>query len=244
MISSPSDTPRRCLSPGTDTDSTFSVNSAVFNYADPEKGDEPNLHYELPPFVRSLKEGWHTSLQAAAVVSTLFAQTAAQFLGTVKDAYTSPADTPPINSTITDAASQLLSAGPPIPSTASQTALLIVSYGAIIFGYSATISSLFLSERVASLPVLAQFKASDGGKMPQLKSQPISTVMTWCNTGWKFKYLFWHFFISLILGTLCNFLQVFVFICVVESSTSIAIPVAMGIAMMWCLIFFVFVLGQ
>ncbi|THU98431.1 hypothetical protein K435DRAFT_856669 [Dendrothele bispora CBS 962.96] len=47
---------------------------------------EPSLHYELPPFIKSIQEGWHSSLQAAAVVSTLFAGTAAQFLGTVKDA--------------------------------------------------------------------------------------------------------------------------------------------------------------
>ncbi|KAF5341437.1 hypothetical protein D9758_014745 [Tetrapyrgos nigripes] len=208
-----SDTCRRCLSPGTDTDSTISVDSV--SNCDLEK-NQPNLHYELPPFVKSLKEGWHTSLQAAAVVSTLFAQTAAQFLGTVKTT--------------------------PIPDTASQTALLIFSYGGIIFGYSATISSLFLNARIASLPVLAKFtKGSDRDKMPQLETQPIRTVMTWCHVGWKFEYLFWHFLISLVLGTLCNILQVFVFVCVIEWPTSIAIPVAMGIVVMWCLIFFVFV---
>ncbi|KAF5318209.1 hypothetical protein D9758_018543 [Tetrapyrgos nigripes] len=176
-----SDTCRRCLSPGTDTDSTISVDSLIV------------ISRRTSRIYISLKEGWHTSLQAAAVVSTLFAQTAAQFLGTVKTT--------------------------PIPDTASQTALLIFSYGGIIFGYSATISSLFLNARIASLPVLAKFtKGSDRDKMPQLETQPIRTVMTWCHVGWKFEYLFWHFF---------------VFVCVIEWPTSIAIPVAMGIVVMW-----------
>ncbi|KAK7459643.1 hypothetical protein VKT23_009625 [Stygiomarasmius scandens] len=144
------------------TSPTLSVSS------DMEKGKDCSFDYELPPFIKSLKEGWHTSLQAAAVVSTLLAQTAAQFLGTVKDGI----DDHGLGGS-------------------TEALLLIASYGGIIFGYSATISSLCLNDRLAALPCLVEFETFSEN-MPQLRTKPITTVLDRAKAGRRFKLLYFH----------------------------------------------------
>ncbi|THV05809.1 hypothetical protein K435DRAFT_789841 [Dendrothele bispora CBS 962.96] len=134
---------------------------------DPEKGTEAGLYYELPPFIKSVKEGWHSSLQVAALVSTLFAGTAAQFLGTVKGATNGIENS-------------------------AKTILLITSYGGIIFNYSATIGALCLSDRVASFPLQANFKRFDKLEIqPQLKQKPIGMVLSQVNAGKK-TFIFFY----------------------------------------------------
>ncbi|THU90036.1 hypothetical protein K435DRAFT_676624, partial [Dendrothele bispora CBS 962.96] len=165
---------------------------------------------ELPPFIKSIKEGWHSSLQAAAVVVSLYLILSFS-LNTHVDM---------------DAFDDMESS--------AKTIVLIVSYGGIIFNYSATIGALCLSDRVASFPLLAKFRPFNEHELqPQLGPRPISTVLEQVNAGRIFTFLYVHFMISLFLGILCNFFQVLIFIGLIETRV---ILVVMTIAVAFSLL--------
>jgi len=93
----------------------------------------PQFSYELPPLVKSLQHGWLASCQSAAVVSALLAGLAGQFLVFMKDDTNFPNN----------------------PSPDARKFLLMVSYSAVAFNCSATISSLILTDKLGELPISA-----------------------------------------------------------------------------------------
>ncbi|KZV65758.1 hypothetical protein PENSPDRAFT_756218, partial [Peniophora sp. CONT] len=105
-----------------------------------------DVEYGLPPAVESLRQGWVTTLQSGAVVSGLLAAVEAQLLVFYKAPGTF------VN---------------PGPHSSTQSAIMILTYVALICSISATMSSLLLTDEFGEMSTRSaryRDRRSEGGR--------------------------------------------------------------------------------
>ncbi|KAK0193752.1 hypothetical protein F5146DRAFT_1032317 [Armillaria mellea] len=155
-----------------------------------------NLTYKLPSLVEYHRQGWQSTCSSAAVVTSLLAAVAAGLLSVINDV-------------VSDANFQQ-TANPH-----ALTALQVMSFGAIVFNASATITSLLLIDELGDLPDIASADPDKALKGFVSKSHDLLVYYGMKNT-WTWTR--WHWIISLILGAWCLFAQVAVFVCISQTT--------------------------
>ncbi|KAF9266643.1 hypothetical protein L218DRAFT_996803 [Marasmius fiardii PR-910] len=158
-----------------------------------------NLDYVSPSLVEGVKSSWQASFQSAAVVSSLLAAVAAQLLAIISDDSFKEGKNPH-----------------------AVDALFVVSYGAVLFNASATVTSLVLIDKLGRLlkepaqrdnirPLTGYIGVPD--HMSLLKHFAVGGSWIW--------YLR-HWYTSLFCGILCLFLQVLLYF-VLQNSKGVQI---------------------
>ncbi|KAJ6567960.1 hypothetical protein DFH09DRAFT_1155524 [Mycena vulgaris] len=106
------------------------------------------ISYESPKLVKSQIKAWTTTVQSAAVVTTLFSGTSAQLLSVIRADTAVKMSTMPQMGTA-DAARPVM------------ILLLVASYAAILFNVIATLGSLFLIDRIGDIDLNEARKGGD-----------------------------------------------------------------------------------
>ncbi|SJL09604.1 uncharacterized protein ARMOST_12984 [Armillaria ostoyae] len=154
-----------------------------------------DLSYKLPSLVEYNWQGWQSTCSSAAVVTSLLAGVAASLLSVINDVV-SDAD---------------------FKQTANPHALMalqVMSFGAIIFNASATITSLLLIDELGDLPDIA---SADRDKVQAGFIEESRDLLVYYGMKKTWTWTRWHWIISLILGAWCLFAQVIVFVCISQT---------------------------
>ncbi|PBK84728.1 hypothetical protein ARMGADRAFT_602903 [Armillaria gallica] len=159
-----------------------------------------DLNHELPPLVENVREGWQETSSGSAVVTSLLAAVATGLLSLIND--------------VVNNGDFKQQANPH-----ALTFLYVASFGAIILSASATVTSLFLIDKLGDLPALA----SDLDKPREGKLASDIDILVYYGLGDTWTLALWHWIISLVLGIWCLFLQVIVFVYMTQTTPVIVV---------------------
>ncbi|KAF5335979.1 hypothetical protein D9611_006285 [Ephemerocybe angulata] len=135
-----------------------------------------NPDYDLPSTVRSVRDGWQTTFQSAAVVSGLLAGVAAQLYGFFKD-----------DGSYKDGSSR------------TREAIVVLCYSAVFFNIGATISGFILIDGLGEI----QYHAASLIKTKEDKEFSTALkLLQHFGGGAKWHWLLVHWYISFVLGIL------------------------------------------
>ncbi|KAF9256344.1 hypothetical protein L218DRAFT_219550 [Marasmius fiardii PR-910] len=191
-----------------------------------ERGTDINLQYELPPLVAAVKSSYQCSLQSAATASSLLAGAAVQLMAT--------------------------SSGQTFPNAQKYPSLVItlstVSYGAVFMNASAAVTSLILIDRLGRLlrmPAQRNSLVLDLEKGGYVNINDHLYLLEKYGAGRSWKWCLRHWFISLFLGIVFLFLQVFIYVFLQE--TELVIVILTGLILLYVslsLVYFVWPVNQ
>ncbi|KAJ8072667.1 hypothetical protein PM082_016226 [Marasmius tenuissimus] len=163
------------------------------------RSEDVELGYNLPSLVAGVKESWQLSLQCAAVVSTLFAGLSAGLIQTFRS-----------DDDLTKAAASR---------PALYTYLCMASYGALLLNANVTLTSLVLIDKLGGI---WRKSAERGAVFPQTGYLAITgdedIFKQRMESSSFFRFYLIHWFISLISGNFCIYLQILFYVLLRESA--------------------------
>ncbi|KAF8869236.1 hypothetical protein CPB85DRAFT_844022 [Mucidula mucida] len=153
----------------------------------------------LPALVESVRTSWITTFQSAAVVSSLLAGVSGGLLSAINDDYDSVAQ---FRESI-------------------RSFLYIAAFGAILLNISATMTSLVLIERLSGLQWNAAKRhwAANNGFVVNFDGV---SLLSDFGVHKLWRYLIWHWLISLIAGMWCMLFEIIMFVWVSQKTTNAA----------------------
>ncbi|KAI0313513.1 hypothetical protein OF83DRAFT_526452 [Amylostereum chailletii] len=153
-----------------------------------------NVAYELPPAVRSLRDEWTNAGTSAAVICGLLAVTESQLLVFVKDEKNFPQSY----------------------SEAQMKALLVLTYGALVFCISGAMSSFVLIDEFSGMQVRAARMGSIGSPVGTVLSSDFG-VLRMFGARTSLKWVMYHWLFSVLASVLCTVAQVTMYVWLQES---------------------------
>ncbi|KAG9035822.1 hypothetical protein FRB95_010416 [Tulasnella sp. JGI-2019a] len=170
------------------------------------------LSYKLPDLVESVRQGWIFSAQGAAVVSVLLCGAETQLITMVK--------TPDGNADV-----QVWDTYP-----RAYKFLLLLSYSAFILNASATVASLLMIDRLDEIPLRAKTYIDEH---PDAEMPPFDYLLEDYNAGGRWTWMRWHCLVTLLAGSWCMTLQIFLYIYLHEATSvwiTMALVCAIGVS--------------
>ncbi|KAJ6474295.1 hypothetical protein C8R45DRAFT_1217383 [Mycena sanguinolenta] len=147
-----------------------------------------DITYESPKLVKSQIDAWTSTVQSAAVVTTLFAGMSAGLLGVIKS---------------DDALKSTHGVG--------MTALLSMSFSAMLFNAIATMASLLLTDRLGDIDFdeAQRINITIEGRIGRLDSS--LNLLSQFGAHKNFKWIFIQWMLYMFIGMLCMLAQIIIY---------------------------------